>query len=159
MNARERNHVFSKALEFYHDGELQASAQNLRLLLKEGSNEPRHISYCGLLVATAEGRVGDGRVLCGLAVREASTDPEMYINLARVYSWNGQKTRAADILRRGLQIAPRDPGLRRELERVSPRSSPTVFFLDRDNPLNRAIGRTRARISRRRRKRRYHRFA
>ena len=152
MNARERNHVFSKALEFYHDA-APASAQNLRLLLEEGSSEPRHISYCGLLVATAEGRVADGRVLCELAVREASTDPEMYINLARVYAWNGQTTRAADILRKGLQIAPRDPGLRREIERVSPRSNPTVFFLDRDNPLNKALGRTRARILRRRRKR------
>jgi hypothetical protein len=160
MNARERNHVFSKALEFYHEGELQASAENLRLLLKEGSKEPRHISYCGLLVATAEGKVADGRVLCELALRESATDPEMYINLARVYAWNGQTTRAAEVLRKGLQIAPRDPGLRREIDRVSPRSAPAVFFLNRDNPVNKALGRTRARLSRRRRyKRRYLRLA
>ena len=76
MNVRDRNRVFRRALGFYREGELQASAENFRLLLKEGSAEPRHISYCGLLVATAEGKVGDGRVLCELAVREASTEPE-----------------------------------------------------------------------------------
>jgi predicted Zn-dependent protease len=154
MNVAERNHVFNRALKSYHEGELQASADDLCLLLKHGSRDPRHISYCGLLVATAEGRVKDGRVLCELAVREASNDPEMYINLARIYAWNGQTGRAIDILRKGLKIAPQDAGLLREIDRLSPRARPSVFFLSRDNPLNKYLGRTRARLSKRRRRRR-----
>jgi hypothetical protein len=157
MNVGERNRVFHRALESYHQGELQASVDDFRLLLQEGSKDPRHISYCGLLVATAEGKVVDGRVLCELALREASTNPEMYINLARVYAWNGQNTRAADVLRKGLQVVPHDPGLQREIKRVSPRSQPTVFFLNRDNPVNKYLGRSKSRFWRKRRRRRSYR--
>jgi hypothetical protein len=157
MNMGERNQVFHRALESYYQGELQESVNDFRLLLQAGSRDPRHISYCGLLVATAEGKVADGRVLCELALREASTDPEMYINLARVYAWNGQASRAADVLRKGLQVAPQDPGLQREIEQVSPRSQPTVFFLRRENPVNKYLGRSKSRFWRKRRRRRSYR--
>lgn len=157
MNVGECNQVFHRALKSYRQGELQASANDFRLLLREGSRDPRHISYCGLLVATAEGKVMDGRVLCELAVREASADPEMYINLARVYAWNGQTSRAADVLRKGLQVTPHDRGLQREIQQVSPRSQPPVFFLDRENPLNKYLGRSRSRFWRKRRSRRSYR--
>ena len=149
MDRQEHNQIFQRALKAYHEGELQASAEELRRLLQTGSREPRHISYCGLLVATAEGKVLDGRVLCELALKEASTDPEMYINLAKVYFWNGQPHRAVEVLRKGLRFAPRDPALRREIQRVSPRARPPVFFLHRDHPLNKYLGRTRARLTRR----------
>jgi predicted Zn-dependent protease len=154
MDLTDRNQIFQQALKAYHDGELQASAESFRRLLSAGSTEPRHISYCGLLVATAEGRVHDGRVLCELALKEATTDPEMYINLAKVHAWNGQAARAIEILRQGLHAIPHDPGLRREIQRIDPRSSPTVFFLHRDNPVNKYLGRTRSRFSRRYSKRR-----
>lgn len=149
MDLNEKNQVFQRALNAYYEGELEASAEALRRLLKDGSAEPRHISYCGLLVATAEGRVKDGRVLCELAVKEASTDPQMYLNLAKIHSWNGQPHRAIEVLRKGLRLIPDDPGLRREIQRMSPRSRPSVFFLRRDHPVNRYLGRTRARLSRR----------
>jgi predicted Zn-dependent protease len=156
MNVRERKQVFRRALKSFHQGEYQASANDFRLLLQEGSRDPRHISYCGLLVATAEGKVKDGRVLCELAIREAATDPEMYINLARVYAWNGQPVRAADVLRKGLKIAPQDPGLLREIQRVSPRSQPPVFFLERGNPVNKYLGESKSRFWRRLRRRRHY---
>lgn len=149
MNVHERNQVFQRALKAYYEGELKASAEYFRLLLKEGSKEPRHISYCGLVVAAAEGRVNDGKVLCELAVREAATDPEMYLNLSKVYFWNGQPYRAVEVLRKGLRMVPDDPSLRREIQRISPRSRPPVFFLHRSHPLNKYLGRTRSRLARR----------
>jgi hypothetical protein len=150
MDLTERNLVFHRALKAYHEGKLQGSAEDFRLLLSAGSREPRHISYCGLLVAMGEGNVKDGLVLCELAVKEAATDPEMYINLAKVYDWNGQTPRAVEVLRNGLQAIPHDPGLLREIQRISPRSQPTVSFLHRDNPVNKVLGRTRSRLYRRR---------
>lgn len=148
MDMTELNQVFQRALEAYHDGELEASVEDLRLLLKEGSKEPRHISYCGLLIATVEGKVSDGRILCELAVKEASDNPEVYLNLAKVHSWNGQPQRAVEVLRKGIHKMPQEPSLRREIQRVSPRSIPPVFFLHRSHPVNKYIGRTRARLSR-----------
>jgi hypothetical protein len=51
-------------------------------------------------------------------------------------------------------VAPHHPGLRREIQRVSPRSRPTVFFLHRNHPINKYLGRTKTRFSRRGRRRR-----
>jgi predicted Zn-dependent protease len=149
MDLNERNQVFHRALMAYHTGQLQRSAEDFRLLLKQGSTEPRHISYCGLLVAIADGRVDDGRVLCALAIKEAGTDPETYINLAKVHAHVGQTSRAIEVLREGLKAVPHDPGLQREIRRVEPRSTPPFFFLRRDNPVNKYLGRTRSRLSRR----------
>ena len=148
MDTTDLNRVFERALAAYHDGELQASVEDLRLLLKEGSKEPRHISYCGLLIATVEGKVADGRILCELAVKEDSDNPEVYLNLAKVHSWNGQPHRAIEVLRKGIHKMPHEPSLRKEIQRVSPRSTPPVFFLHRSHPVNKYLGRTRARLSR-----------
>ena len=153
MDMNELNQVFQRALEAYHQGELQASVEDLRLLLKEGSKEPRHISYCGLLIAAAEGKVTDGRILCELAVKEEGNNPELYLNLAKVHSWNGQPQRAVEVLRKGIHKLPEESSLRREIQSVSPRSTPPVFFLHRNHPVNKYIGRARARLSRRRMRR------
>ncbi len=149
MDLRTRNQTFYRALKAYREGNLQVSLNAFRRLLENGRGEPRHISYCGLVVALAEGNIEDGRVLCELAIKEASTDPEMYLNLSKVYSWNGHRSLALDVLRDGLRVAPRDPALQREIERLNPRSQPPLVFLHRDNIMNRYLGRTRSRLSRR----------
>lgn len=148
MDMKELNQVFQRALDAYREGELQASVEDLRLVLKQGSKEPRHISYCGLLIATVEGKVSDGRILCELAVKEDADNPEVYLNLAKVHSWNGQPHRAVEVLRKGIHKMPHEPSLRKEIQRVSPRSTPALFFLHRSHPVNKYLGRTRARLTR-----------
>jgi tetratricopeptide (TPR) repeat protein len=148
MNARERRLVFREALIAYRLGDLKGSARSFKRLLKEGSTEPRHVSYCGLLIAMADGKLEDGRILCELAVKESLNDVELRLNLARVYSESGNRRRALEILREGLHIAPRHLGLLSEIEKLNPRSGPPLAFLERKNPLNRYIGQTVAALSR-----------
>jgi Tetratricopeptide repeat len=72
----------------------------------------------------------------------------MYINLARVHFGAGQRKAAVDVLRKGLRVDPDDRTLRRELQRMNPRATPTFDFLARSHPLNRYVGLTRARLTR-----------
>lgn len=148
MNANDRDALFKNALEAYLQGELAVAADGFRRLVRSGSTEPKHISYCGLLVAIAEGEDEDGKVLCELAVKEGANDPEVYLNLARLHACTGSRARAIDTLRRGLRIDPNNPGLQLELSQLNRRSPPMVKSLERKHPLNRYLGLTRARISR-----------
>jgi predicted Zn-dependent protease len=147
MDLTTRNQVFHRALKAYREGDLQTSLHALRQLLENGSHEPRHISYCGLVVAKAEGKVEDGRILCEKAVKEASDDPEMYLNLSKVYSSSGHRSLALDVLRDGLRVAPKDPALNREIESLDPRTPKPLVFLRRNNIVNKYLGRTRSRLS------------
>jgi predicted Zn-dependent protease len=148
MDINQRNQLFRKALNAYRQGGLRASASDFRRLIDDGSNDPRHISYYGLLTALADGRMVEGRKLCEKAVKEAFYDPEMYLNLAKVYFRAGQKTRASQVLRKGMRVDPDDHALRRELARINPRATPALDFLHRGHPLNKYFGLTRSRLSR-----------
>lgn len=148
MNLEEQNQIFRNALRAYQDGDFADAVQALRRLLKEGSTNPRHVSYCGLLVAICEGEVQDGLVLCELALREAPNDSHAYSNLAKVLVLAERHEEAVNVLRKGLRSLPRDPKLRGELQQMSPRSRPAIGFLHRDNPLNKYLGKTRARLRR-----------
>jgi len=148
MNINERNTLFRKALATYRRGGALAAARDFRRLVEDGSGEPQHLSYHGLLVALTEGKLEEGRRLCERALGAAAYDPEMYLNLARVHFRAGQKTNAVEVLRKGLRVDADDPTLRRELQKVNPRAAPTFDFLTRDHPVNRYLGLTRARLTR-----------
>jgi hypothetical protein len=62
----------------------------------------------------------------------------------------GQTTRALATLERGLRLAPRHKALKTELRRHCRRTPPPVPFLTRDHPVNRALGKLRASVARRR---------
>ena len=142
-----RSTIFEQSLEALRRGQGEVASRGFRFLLKEGSRDPRHASYCGLTIATVDGKLNDGRVLCEFAVREAFYDPEMHLNLARVYEHGGRRTQAIKSLREGLKVDPKDFRLRREYARLDRRAKPVVHFLRRDHLVNRFLGSLRTRFS------------
>jgi predicted Zn-dependent protease len=148
MDINQRNQLFRKALNAYRQGGLRDSASDFRRLIDDGSNDPQHLSYYGLLTALADGRIEEGRKLCEKAVKTAFYDSQMYLNLAKVHFRAGQKARAVTVLRKGMRVDPDDHALRRELARISPRATPALDFLHRGHPVNKFFGLTRARVSR-----------
>ena len=146
MNINERNTLFRKALGAHRAGHLHAAAQGFRRLIEDGSNDPQHLSYHGLLIALTEGRLEEGARFCARALRVAPYDSEMYLNLARVHFRARRKTLAIDVLRKGLRLDEDDQALRRELQRMNPRATPALDFLSRSHPVNRYIGLTRKRL-------------
>lgn len=115
---------------------------------RENCVERRNMSYLSHLgVALAYGQ-GQGSLekalqFCSVAVSRESTDPELHLNLARVQAQSGNRTGALSSIERGLRIAPYHRGLRRALKRLDRRKQPPLPFLDREHPLNRALGKAR----------------
>ena len=147
MTLTERNTLFRTALVTYRKGDTRAAASVFRRLIEDGSNDPQHLSYHGVLVALTEGKLEDGTRLCARALRAAPYDPEMYLNLARVHFRAHKGNLAVEVLRKGLRIDEDDRALRRELQRMNPRATPALDFLSRSNPVNRYIGLTRTRLT------------
>jgi predicted Zn-dependent protease len=147
MNINERNTLFRRALVTYRKGNTRAAASVFRRLIEDGSNDPQHLSYHGLSVAF-EGKLEEGTRLCTRALRVAPYDPEMYLNLARVYFRSRKRRLAIEVLRKGLRADEDNRALLRELQRINPRATPALDFLSRSNPVNRYIGLTRSRLTR-----------
>jgi predicted Zn-dependent protease len=144
MDANENEILFEQAVSDYRRGSFGASARTLADLVENGSRDPAHLSYCGLLL-TLTGKREMGVLLCEEAVilngRRASL---LYRNLARALDACGRKRDAIDALNRGLLIHPDERQLRRELQRLVPRSQPLFPTLGRRHVLNRYAGKARS---------------
>jgi hypothetical protein len=143
VTSEERTRLFHTALRAYRRRILLQAFDGFERLVEDGSSEPRHLSYYGLLLAIVKGKVREGLELCESALEAAFYDPEMYLNLARLHIRTGWKSQAAKVLRNGLRIDPGDPGLLEEIRRVSPRAERTLPFLDRDHFVNHHLGKLR----------------
>lgn len=141
MNPDDRRLVFESALEDYRAGLHGLAARTLRSLVEDGSEDPLHLSFCGLLVATAEGRVEEGITMCRRALaREGKHSSDLHLNLARVLSLDGRRREAIDTLWQGLAAHPGDGDLRRELQHLVPRARPLFRSLPRRHALNKYAG-------------------
>lgn len=108
----------------------------------------RAMSYLALCRAQHEGQIEQWISVCERALRRASLEPDVYLNLGRLYLMNRQRGRAIDMLLRGLRLCPDHPGLIAEFSATERRSPPPVPFLDRSNPVNEWLGRRRAQSNR-----------
>jgi predicted Zn-dependent protease len=148
MSWDQLNRLFQQAVKAYREGRLVEASARFRRIHESGTSDPRHLSYCGLVMAVAEGKVKGGLELCERAVEVASYDPQTFLNLARLHAETGWKSRAAEVLRRGLRVHPDDRTLLRELNRVNPRSKPPLGFLERNHLVNKHLGILRAHLGR-----------
>lgn len=102
----------------------------------------RYLSYYGLSLAQGGKATRQAIRACETAVARDGYDPDLVLNLAKVYVLAGKTTRALETLERGLRMAQHHPGLKAMLSRLDRRSRPVVSFLDRSHPINRVLGRT-----------------
>jgi tetratricopeptide (TPR) repeat protein len=108
------------------------------LLVRE--NEPRYMSYTGLCLALALGKVREGQVLCEKAVEREFYRPELFLNLGRVYILAGNRRKAHMAFRKGLALDRENRDIRVQLERMGIRKPPVFPFLDRRHPINKLAG-------------------
>jgi predicted Zn-dependent protease len=141
MDAQERAFLFESAMEDYRARLFTFSARTLRRLVDDGSVEPFHLSYCGLLTAMTRRQAEDSIALCRRAVeKDGRRHSELYWNLARVLAIHRRRGEAVSILEQGLALHPDDPRLRRELQKLVPRAKPVIGLLPRRHPLNKFFG-------------------
>jgi Tfp pilus assembly protein PilF len=89
-----------------------------------------------------------GLNLCRRAAQEESSRGEVFENLVRAELKLGHRKQACDALRRGMRIDKGCVGLRALRDEIVVRRNPCLSFLDRDNPLNRILGRLTYRLRR-----------
>lgn len=140
MDANEHEILFEQAVSDYRRGLFGVAEKTLSHLVEDGSRDPSHLSYCGLLLALT-GERARGVALCEEAVaRNGRRASLLYLNLARALDVAGRKRDAIDSLNRGLLVHPEDRQLRRELQHLVPRAQPLFPSLGRRHFLNRYAG-------------------
>lgn len=109
----------------------------------------RYLSYYGLALALSRGANHEALRACQRALTLDNCDADLFFNLARVYLLAKKKTRAMEIISRGLRVDPTHRRLAELQVLEERRARPLVPMLHRDHPLNRSLGRLRNSLSRR----------
>lgn len=140
LAAVDRRH-FMEALAYFE------AAMELRR--RAGDLPPmKCLSYYGLSLAMVSDRLPEATEICQGAVNGEAWNPDLYRNLGRVYLKTGDRAQAFTTFVRGLQIDRRHRGLLEEIHGLGFRRRPLLRFLSRRHPLNRFLGRVRARVTR-----------
>jgi tetratricopeptide (TPR) repeat protein len=100
---------------------------------------PLYCSYLAFCLAKARGQYCEAIALCEEALETESSNAVHYVNLGRIYVLAGQREKALETLRQGLQYQRNDEILR-ELERLGMRGKLLFPFLKRGNPFNKYCG-------------------
>lgn len=146
------NH-FRKGLVALVEGRPNEAAAQFHLAMKiemergVGRPQMRYLSYYGAALAEWKGATADAIQACETAARRDFFNPDLQLNLARVYRRAGKRTRALATIERGLQLAPRHRALRDELSNLDRRRRPPLPWLSRSHPANRMLGRARASLA------------
>lgn len=139
MDSEQRDRLFRKGLALSRRGALSEAALVFRSLVDDGTDDPLHLSYCGLLTAIVHGRKAEGLRLCERALQFGSYEPEVIMNAARLYEALGCPLKAVEALRRGLRQKPGHKGMLQQIDKLSPRRQPPLSFVERNHPLNKQL--------------------
>ncbi|HKY32321.1 MAG TPA: tetratricopeptide repeat protein [Candidatus Polarisedimenticolia bacterium] len=146
MSSRSAEMSFRKGLqaldEKRHLESLAYFESALNLEEKSGNPAPRmkYLSYYGLSLSLAAGRTQEAIEMCEKALSVEFYNPDLYLNVARVYLTAGERRRAHKALCQGLRIEKGHAGLIAEIRRMGVRRRPVFGFLPRHHVLNRLTG-------------------
>jgi tetratricopeptide (TPR) repeat protein len=101
----------------------------------------RYLSYFGVCLAQATGRVEEARNACERAVLAEFYNPDLLLNLGKVCLQAGDRRAAYAAFRAGLKLQGDHRGLRQAVQAMGIRRRPRVGFLRRSHPINRVLGR------------------
>jgi predicted Zn-dependent protease len=116
-----------------------------RAYLIDPQNARFRSSYA-LALALVRGQFLGAVELARAAVRQEFYNPDLYLNLARIYLAFDFKADAIRFLRRGLMVDPENNAVQRRLADLGIRRRPPIRFLPRNHAINRFLGRMQARV-------------
>ena len=141
---------FRKGLVALVDGDPATAATHFQSAIQierqHGVSRPqmRYLSYYGLSIAQGRGATPEAIQACETATRRDFYNPDLYLNLGRVYALAGKTTKALHAFEQGLILAPSHKALRGELKRLDRRSVPPLTIVSRNHPMNKLLGKLRA---------------
>ena len=137
---------FKEGLTLLRNDYADKAMRCFRRAMELDKANPFYLSYLGVAMAAAGRNWDEAEESCTKALKMRRTQAELYINLAEVYRLGGMRQDAIEALSQGLRYTKRDPRIEKELRRYGLRREPVIPFLERDNILNRGLGKVRYRL-------------
>ncbi len=141
--------AFRDGMGALEKGAPAAAAARFRLALnleRQGHLRRRQLEYLSwfsLSTAMAHGVTPECIRACETAARRNLLDPDMQLNLGRVYLLAGRPTDALAAFERGLRLSPGHAALRAQRDDAERRAAPVIRGFPRAHPLNRILGHVR----------------
>lgn len=136
----EARQLFDRGAESLEEGLHDDALSCLRKAVELAPDHAQLRSLLGLAVAHGLRDFGESRALCESAAKQEFFNPDLYLNLARVYLEFGRRSEALRYLRRGQMIDPGHVSIHHTIAELGRRRMPIVPFLPRRHPVNRALG-------------------
>ncbi len=111
------------------------------------TQNPTATSYYAVSLARVEGNYDKAISLCLMAAEKEFYNPEIYLNLGRVFLMNGQKSVAVRAFRKGLKYDNSNMRLLDEIKRLGVRRRPVLAFLPRQHVVNKYLGKLAGRMA------------
>lgn len=140
---------FKEGVAMLKNGYAQTALAPLRRAFECEKRNPYYLSFLGLAIARGERKWDRAAELCETAVQLKRLEVQFHLNLAEVYQLAGRRTKSMDALDAALELFRNDQRLKRARSRIEKRRSPVLSFLDRNNVLNRQLGKLRHRALKR----------
>ncbi len=138
MSFAENEELFEKGVRAADQGNWLAALACFEKVVQTGGN-PACLSYFAVCIARERGQFNKAETLCREAIEQEPANTLHYLNLGRVFLFQGRKTDAILIFREGLGKGI-DHRIVDELNRLGTRKKPILPFLRRDNPVNKCLG-------------------
>lgn len=137
---------YRRGLALLEGGHGTDSFEHLSRAYLADPQSARFRSSYALALALVRGQFLGAVELARAAVRQEFYNPDLYLNLARIYVAFDCKAEAVRYLRRGLMVDPENDRLRRKLADMGVRRKPALPFLPRGHIVNRLLGRIQAHV-------------
>ncbi len=138
MSFDENGELFDKGVRAADKGNWLAALACFEKVVQSGGN-PASLSYFAVCIARERGQFNKAETLCRDAIEQEPANTLHYLNMGRVFLFQGRKTDAILIFREGLGQGI-DQRIVDELNRLGTRKKPILPFLKRDNPINKFLG-------------------
>ncbi len=144
----ESQSLFNMALERIKRNNFKKALDPLIEALRISPGQPVYLSYFGLCIGQVDRNYDRALQHCQQAVDARPTDPQLYVNLGKVYKLSGKTNRAYQTLQHAWELDKKNAAVAAELTRMGIRRPPFLAFLPRSNLCNRYLGKLRASLER-----------
>ncbi|MEW6571978.1 MAG: tetratricopeptide repeat protein [Nitrospirota bacterium] len=138
MSNAETDDLFEKGVDALKTGDTLTALVFFEKALK-AENNPFIASYFAFCIAKERGQFSKAVSICEEAIQKEPDNPEIYLNLGRIYLLYNRKEEAVRAFRDGLSHGT-NLGIVNELNKLGTRKPPVIPFLKRSNPINKYLG-------------------
>lgn len=145
----ESQSLYNLAIEKIKRNQYREALVHLSEAIRIAPGNPYYRSYFGYCLAQSEGEFERALRFCRNACNSRPMDPELHINLGRIYKLVGDNASAYKAFVDAWKVCKGHPMAAAELTRMGVRRPPVLPFLSRSNWCNKYLGMVRATFERR----------